>query len=328
MQFRQVLQNIFPTRQQASMSTHTFTSPEAHVAAVQNSNLRMALVGKTRAPWTMTSLAMPDVRAQWGQAGGGTLIEGTVAPGGVMLFVPTRNVRVMRMNGCRFDAQTFRLQVPGDEICLSSTDWHGWFSMFIPKEVFADWIGTDATPIAPSSRFIRVPWKLAEAFQRVVAQLGSIVQREPTAFESSAALHTTARKLTELVHEAILRQPTTTTQAGRQSIPRRQIFRVVMDFIDRRDGEYLTVADLAAAAGVSERTLREAFHEYFGMGPARYLKFRALNLIRKALQNADPSVTTVTGVATRLGVWELGRMAHDYQILFGEFPSATLHHVR
>ena len=245
-----------------------------------------------------------------------------------MLFVPTRNVRVMRMNGCRFDAQTFRLHMPGDEICLASTDWHGWFSMFIPHQVFAEWSGTGTTAIAPSSRFIRVPWERAEAFQRVVAQLGSIVQREPTAFESSAALHTTARKLTELVQEAVLGQPTTTTQAGRQSIPRRQIFRVVMDFIDRRDGEYLTVADLATAAGVSERTLREAFQEYFGMGPARYLKLRTLNLIRKALQNADPSMSTVTRVATQFGVWDLGRMAHNYQLLFGEFPSETLRHGR
>jgi len=310
------------------MSTQTFASPEAHVAAVQNSNLRMALVGKTRAAWTMTSLAMPNVRAQWGQAGGGTLIEGTVARGGVMLFVPTRNASVMRMNGCRFDAQTFRLQVPGDELCLSSTDWHGWFSMFIPKEVFAEWSGTSTTAMAPSSHFIRLPWERAEAFQRVVAQLGSIVQRTPADFESSAALHTTARKLTDALREAIWSQPTTASQPAKQSIPRRQIVRAVMDFIDRRDGEYLTVADLASAADVSERTLRAAFHEYYGMGPARFLKLRALNHIRKALQNADPSVTTVTSVATRFGFWELGRLAHEYQLLFEELPSETLHRVR
>jgi methylphosphotriester-DNA--protein-cysteine methyltransferase len=245
-----------------------------------------------------------------------------------MLFVPTRNAPVMRMNGCRFDAQTFRLQVPGDELCLSSTDWHSWFSMFIPNEVFAEWIGTDATPIAPSSRFIRVPWERAEAFRRVVESLGSIVQRAPTAFESSTAIDTTARKLTEALREAIWRQPTTMTQPAKQSIPRRQIVRVVMDFIDRRDGEYLTVADLASAADVSERTLRAAFQEYYGVGPARFLKLRALNRIRKVLQNADPSVTSVTSVATRFGVWELGRLAHDYQLLFEELPSETLRHVR
>jgi transcriptional regulator GlxA family with amidase domain len=101
-----------------------------------------------------------------------------------------------------------------------------------------------------------------------------------------------------------------------------------MDSIDRRVGEYLTVTDLASAAGVSERTLRAAFQEYLGIGPVRYLKLRSLNLIRKVLQNADPSVTTVTRVATQFGLWELGRLAQDYQLLFGERPSETLRNVR
>ena len=95
-----------------------------------------------------------------------------------------------------------------------------------------------------------------------------------------------------------------------------------------RDGDYLTMTDLASAAGVSERTLRAAFQEYFGMGPVRYLKFRTLNHIRKALKNADAAVTTVTGAATQFGVWELGRFARDYKLLFGELPSETLRNVQ
>ena len=37
-----------------------------------------------------------------------------------------------------------------------------------------------------------------------------------------------------------------------------------------------------------------------------------------------PAFTTVTAVATRFGVWELGPTARDYQLLFGERPSETL----
>jgi AraC family transcriptional regulator, ethanolamine operon transcriptional activator len=310
------------------MPTQTFTSPEAHVAACQNINLRMSLVGTRSAPWTMSELALHDVKLQWAQVGAGNVVEGAVTPGTALIYVPTQNVRVMRMNGRRFDAQTFSLLMPGDELCLSSTDRHDWFCMAVPQEMLAEWSGIDTPAIPRASRFIELPWERAEAFRRVVAQLGSIVQRAPAAFESSLAIETTARKLMESVRETMFGQPTTTTQPGRHSIPRRQIIRMVMDSIDQRDREYLTVADLASAAGVSERTLRAAFQEYFGMGPVRYLRLRTLNLVNKALQNTDPSVTTVTGVATQFGIWELGRLAHDYQLLFGELPSETLRHGR
>ena len=309
------------------MTTRTFPSPEAHAAAVQNAHLRMALLRKSSAPWTMQTLDLDHLRAQWGQAGGANLVEGTVSPGGVMIGMATQNAEVMRMNGCRLDAQSFTLQMPGDELCLSSADWHSWFSLFIPNAVLAEWSGGGEAAIVLSSRVIRVPKERAEAFQRVVAQLGSIVREAPAAFESPIAIDTTARKLTESVREAIWGQPIPATHPGRQAIPRRQVVRAVMDSIERRDGEYLTMTDLASAVGVSERTLRAAFQDYFGMGPVRYLKLRTLNLIRKALRGADPTVTTVTGVATQFGVWELGRLARDYHLLFGERPSETLRNV-
>jgi len=308
------------------MPTQTFTSPEAHVAACQNINLRMTLMGTRSAPWTMSELALHNVKLQWAQVGAGNVVEGAVTPGTVLIYVPTQNVQVMHMNGRRFDAQTFSLLMPGDELCLSSTDWHDWFCMAIPQDMLAEWSGIDTSAIPRTSRFIELPWERVEAFQRDVAQLGSIVQRAPAAFDSPMAVETTARELTESVREAIWGQPITTTQPGRQSIPRRRIVRMAMDSIDRRGGEYLTVADLASAAGVSERTLRAAFQEYFGMGPVRYLRLRTLNLIRKMLQNADPSLTTVTATATQFGVWDFGRFAHEYQRLFGELPSETLRH--
>jgi AraC family transcriptional regulator, ethanolamine operon transcriptional activator len=97
-----------------------------------------------------------------------------------------------------------------------------------------------------------------------------------------------------------------------------------MDFVDQNVGEYLVVKDIATAVGISERTLRAAFRDYFSLGPVRYLKLRTLHQIRTALKGSDPSRTTVIKIAVQFGAWQLGSMAQDYHSHFGEFPSKTL----
>jgi AraC family ethanolamine operon transcriptional activator len=111
---------------------------------------------------------------------------------------------------------------------------------------------------------------------------------------------------------------------GRHLVPRRKIIRMAMDFVEQHDRECLSVEQLATAAGVSERTLRDAFLRYFGVPPVQYLNRRSLHQVRKALLAADPSAATVTEIATQFGVWQFGRLARDYRFLFGELPSETL----
>jgi transcriptional regulator GlxA family with amidase domain len=77
-------------------------------------------------------------------------------------------------------------------------------------------------------------------------------------------------------------------------------------------------------AGVSERTLRAAFHDVMGVSPKRYALMQRLQAAHLALQNADPDSTTVTDVAMTFGFFELGRFAGRYRHAFGEVPSQTL----
>jgi AraC-like DNA-binding protein len=84
------------------------------------------------------------------------------------------------------------------------------------------------------------------------------------------------------------------------------------------------LAEICAATGASERTLRVCCEEHLGMGPIRYLWLRRMHLARRALILADPAKATVTQIATEHGFWELGRFAVSYRALFGESPSASL----
>ncbi len=83
-------------------------------------------------------------------------------------------------------------------------------------------------------------------------------------------------------------------------------------------------AQLAAAAGVSQRTLQLAFLDRFGVSPTSFLRVRRLNGARRDLLGATPDETTVQAIATEWGFTELGRFAGVYRGFFGELPSKTL----
>jgi AraC family transcriptional regulator, ethanolamine operon transcriptional activator len=75
---------------------------------------------------------------------------------------------------------------------------------------------------------------------------------------------------------------------------------------------------------VSERTLRNIFQEYFGVGPVRFLKVRQLRSIREALLAADPTRQTVTRIVMRFGISDFSLFSYNYKALFGESPSCSL----
>jgi AraC-like DNA-binding protein len=88
------------------------------------------------------------------------------------------------------------------------------------------------------------------------------------------------------------------------------------------------IAEICAALGVSERTLRACSSEILGVSAGRYMRMRRLHLVRAALCRCDPATPTVASVARRYGFTELGRFAVEYRTMFGEKPSETLRRPR
>ena len=114
---------------------------------------------------------------------------------------------------------------------------------------------------------------------------------------------------------------------GRPSLQLRRALASALIRIDTSNGEALQLGELCRKAGVSERTMCEAFHTTFGMSPSQYIRMRRLNLVRAALCIAHPKQATVAAVGKRYGFRDLGRMAAEYRALFGEYPSQTLRNI-
>ena len=86
----------------------------------------------------------------------------------------------------------------------------------------------------------------------------------------------------------------------------------------------ITIADLCIAAGASERRVRDAFYECYGLSPMAYLRVAALHQVRHTLIEGPPVRDAVSRAASDFGFWHLSRFAGQYRALFGESPSETL----
>lgn len=95
-----------------------------------------------------------------------------------------------------------------------------------------------------------------------------------------------------------------------------------IDYIEANSAEPLTLSAVAAAAGLSIRTLQQQFQRRFGAGPMRYLRMARLEQAR--LRLAAGGGLRVTDVALDCGFSHLGEFALAYRERFGEPPSATL----
>jgi AraC family transcriptional regulator, ethanolamine operon transcriptional activator len=103
-----------------------------------------------------------------------------------------------------------------------------------------------------------------------------------------------------------------------------RIVKIVEDHTLAHAGDPLDVTELCRIAGVSERTLQNAFKEVMGLTPLAYLIRLRLNRVRQALTAGTPESTTVSAEALKCGFWHFGEFARAYKACFGESPSATL----
>jgi len=107
---------------------------------------------------------------------------------------------------------------------------------------------------------------------------------------------------------------------------RRQVVERAEAFLNAHVGEPISIAALSRAAGVSERSLRNAFYDVRGMSPKRSVVRTRLAQVRRALSDAQGTRGAVTkrerfiaravrDVLTLLGIGFLA--AAVYQLLVG-----------
>jgi len=110
---------------------------------------------------------------------------------------------------------------------------------------------------------------------------------------------------------------------NRRGIDNRRLVHQCLDYAHSVD-RIPSIRELCQMEFVSERRLRQAFVDQYGLSPMRFFRAWALEEARRRLLNADASDATVSRIAAELGIAHFGRFSRDYRSTFGEFPSATL----
>jgi AraC-like DNA-binding protein len=179
-------------------------------------------------------------------------------------------------------------------------------------------------PEKPDSSIVRPPFALTGRLLDLHKSIEKLAHLTPEILELPEVTRALENELTHITVRCLAEgQYLESSRGSRRSAT---ILSQLVEFLETHPLRPLYLAEICAAIGVAERTLRLCCERHLGMGPVRYLTLRRMHLVRRALLRSDPSRATVTEIVTDHGFWELGRFSVAYRRLFGEPPSETLRH--
>lgn len=314
----------------------TFTDVDAYASAIRQADVDVTMLRPERREWKVSHCELGDAHVQRGVSGGGVICNGLSPTAGTILFLPLSNAHDHSANGQCLDAEAVTVLRPNTEFHLAIRAPHDWCSIYLPDGDVPP--GADLPPQLaghrhtsnPGCQVVSVATPAANQLRRLILELTEVMDRDSQRLATVEAQQSAVRQIRECAAPFLKPQEAFSVNAvGRPELSRDEIIHRVMIEVDARRDSPLSVSDLALAAQVSERTLRNVFQQYFGLCPARYLKLRQLHRVRHQLQNSGPrDDRTVGNVLSSLGIWQFGRFAAEYRRYFGELPSETLFRFR
>ena len=196
-------------------------------------------------------------------------------------------------------------------------EFHQYYSRITAQEVPRQWL---------MSRMVETDTTMLAYFRNGCKQVLHLVSQNPDYLNYPAVLKYLSELPFKLIFDALL--PTLESPEKIKPLSKRlKGVRKSLEYIEANPQKFLTVPEVCALSGLSERSLQYGFQELLGMTPVKYLRLMRLNGTHKDLLQAEPgSKQRVVDIALKWGFVELGRFAREYQMLYNELPSQTLRH--
>ncbi len=307
----------------ASSAILSFTDPYPYQAAVRGAQLEFLPTEKGNFRAELTKVTFESLWMQRGKESLARVFHGAVSPERSVIGFST-DLDQPEYRHCGADVSPGAIILDDhNEMYRQTKAACRWGAMSLKTEAFIA-AGTALTgrPVGQSSVsiVIRPAPALMSRLLKLHAAAGHLAEAAPDILGNpqvsraleNALVHAMITCLADKAEERVR------TQRKTRIMARFEEFQAAHDNIP------VYLAEVCAAVGVSERTLRACCQEQLGMGPIHYLWLRRMHLARRALVAATSKTSTVTGIAADYGFWELGRFAVEYRALFGESPSQSL----
>ncbi|HMN43347.1 MAG TPA: helix-turn-helix domain-containing protein [Povalibacter sp.] len=297
--------------------------------ALQGVQGRYVLRARQQFDWRLRILDLKGVILMAGRDGAANIYSGASAPGCFCVFIPLRAHSAIIVNGQRFDGETIGWLAPGKMFHIGADQPTNWLSVTVPAALVDSWLTANEHECKArtlASNFNRISNTPVLSLIRLAHRLFTVGACTPGNLDSETAGEMARRDVVDATLRTIVpidRPKSAGRSAGRPAIDRAGILSHVLGMIEAAGDAAIYTDDLCRTIRISERTLRNVFHETFGMSPHRYLTLVRLNRARMAIRSAQPG-ETLGRICTDLGFWDFGQFARQYRQVFGLLPSQAL----
>lgn len=288
---------------------------------------RFVPTARSEKDWWIDVTSVGRVDLQQLQIGSAATYAGDGTPNTLTLGIPMTAPRHIRIDGRELQDNSLiylRRDQPFTFAARQATQWAG-ITIHLRSNLGTELFNAEQVMVSlePGTR-AQSGLEQLDHLRQLVARIGA--RDAATDFQDAAAASAAEEDVLAATLSTIEKSSASRERhVGRPQVPRSRIIARTLALIEAREGLPLLLNDLCQATEVSERTLRNVFHEYFGVGPMRLLKVRQLVEIRRALLLASPRDETVARIAASFGVWDFSLFARNYKALYGESPSQSLH---
>jgi len=215
-----------------------------------------------------------------------------VAPGQCFVFNPSIGPRLDLIGNCA----TLFVKIPSTELSTRSTDS----------------FGTPAGSVIEFQSRRAVPREACGALIELVRWVCRDLDHASSVSMSPIA----GRRIEDLVIETVLSacpydRSVPLTMPDPKAVP--QNVRRCEEFVELHAADPVTIADMTAVSGTSERMLFQAFRDHRRTSPMAYLKSRRLERAHAELATAEESGRTVSQIAGACGFAHPGHFAREYR---------------